>query len=52
VPLADSRAERRREGDVRDVIAWILLAVGVLGIVSSSLLWTTWARTRPLVAPA
>jgi hypothetical protein len=38
-------------GDNIDPIAWILLAVGVVGIISASLLWTASRRSRP-PAPA
>jgi hypothetical protein len=38
-------------GDDIDPIAWALLAVGVIGIISASLLWTASRRNRP-PAPA
>lgn len=33
-------------------IGWILLLFGGVGIIPSILLWSSWARTRPPVAPA
>jgi hypothetical protein len=38
-------------GDNIDPIAWTLLAVGVVGVISALLLWTAWRRSRP-PAPA
>jgi hypothetical protein len=33
-------------------IGWILLLLGGIGIIPALLLWSSWARTRPPVAPA
>jgi hypothetical protein len=51
VARASVEALTSQGGDNTEPIAWILLAVGVVGIISASLLWTTWRRNRP-PAPA
>jgi hypothetical protein len=33
-------------------IGWMLLLLGGVGIIPSILLWSSWARTRPPIAPA
>jgi len=33
-------------------IGWILLLLGGIGIIPALLLWSSWARTRPSLAPA